>query len=74
MMSVTVYIVAVIQMLILLCCDVETNPGPTLGKIHVSLTNVMSTLLNWTCYVDTFTACQCKEFNLTSTLMSQQQA
>ena len=38
MMSVTV--IAVIQMLILLCCDVETNPGPTLGSIHVSLTNV----------------------------------
>ena len=42
MMSVTV--IAVIQMLILLCCDVETNPGPTLGniRVHVSLTNVMS--------------------------------
>ena len=39
-MSVTV--IAVIQMLILLCCDVETNPGPTLGNIYVSLTNVMS--------------------------------
>ena len=31
MMSATV--IAVIQMLILLCCDVEANPGPTLGKI-----------------------------------------
>ena len=40
MMNVTV--IAVMQMLILLCCDVETNPGPTLGNIHVSLSNVMS--------------------------------
>ena len=34
--------IAVMQMLILLCCDVEANPGPTLGNIHVSLTNVVS--------------------------------
>ena len=38
MMSVTV--IAVIQMLILLCCDVETNPGPTLGNMYVQMNSL----------------------------------